>query len=100
MAGGIAGAGSASKPLGPRHARPWARTLVLDVLAGDLEAACCRAGLALPDGDPLRAVLAIARLMDRHRGQIEVRSRLLADHPWIGDAAWLSATGQWRRPSC
>ncbi len=77
-----------------RHPRPWARTLVLDVLAGDLEVASCRAGLPLPDGDPLQAVTAIAQLMDRHRGQIEVRSRLLADHPWIADAAWLSATGQ------
>lgn len=78
----------------PRHPRPWAHTIDCSVIAGDVDAACCRAGLALPAGDPLRLVAAIAQLMERHRDQIEVRARLLADHPWIGDAAWLTAYGR------
>jgi hypothetical protein len=77
-----------------RYPRLWARTIDLGVIAGDLDAACCRTGLALPDGDPLRTAATIALLMDRNRGQVEVRQRLWADHPWIGDAAWLSAFGQ------
>lgn len=77
-----------------RLPRRWAHTIDLGVIAGDLDAACCRTGLALPDGDPLRTVAAIATLMERHLGQVEVRRRLLADHPWIHDAAWLSAFGQ------
>jgi hypothetical protein len=77
----------------PRHPRTWARTVDAGVIVGDLDAACCRSGLALPGDDPLRAVAAIALLMERGRGELAVRRRLLADHPWIADAAWMSATG-------
>ena len=78
----------------PRYPRTWARTLVCEVMIGDLDAACCRAGLALPGTDPLAIAAAIDDLMRRQGGQIRVRERLLADHPWIGDQAWLATTGQ------
>lgn len=77
----------------PRHPRRWRRTVDLGVLIGDLDSACCSAGLALPDGDPLHEVALIARLAERERSALRVRERLLADHPWIGDAAWLASTG-------
>jgi hypothetical protein len=76
-----------------RQPRTWKATIDAGVIVGDLEAACCRAGLALPDGQPLMAVAAISLLMERAQGQLSVRERLRADHPWIGDAAWLSASG-------
>jgi hypothetical protein len=77
----------------PRVARRWGRTVDLGVLVGDLEAACCRAGLALPGDDALAAVATIARLAEGARGGIAVRQRLLDDHPWIGDSAWMASTG-------
>lgn len=76
-----------------RHPRRWARTIDSEILIGHLDAACCRAGLALPGGDPLRRVAAMATLAARHDAQLEVRARLQHDHPWIGDDAWLAATG-------
>ncbi len=77
----------------PRHRRRWLRTVDLGVLIGDLDAACCRAGLALPGGDPLREVATIAVLAARESGGQAVRQRLLDEHPWIGDSAWLASTG-------
>lgn len=77
----------------PRHPRRWRRTIDLGVMVGDLDAACCRAGLALPGGDPLGEVATIARLAERERAGLAVRQRLLDDHPWIGDSAWLASTG-------
>ncbi len=77
----------------PHHPRRWRRTVDLGVLVGDLDAACCRAGLALPGGDALARVAAIAHLAEREQAALAVRERLLADHPWIGDAAWLASTG-------
>ncbi len=77
-----------------RYPRRWARTIDASIIVGDLDGACCRAGLALPMGDALVAAETIARLMERYAGQVAVRQRLLDYHPWIGDAAWLSATGQ------
>lgn len=77
----------------PRYPRRWRRTVDLGVMVGDLDATCCRAGLALPGGDPLREVGTIALLAERERGGLAVRQRLLDDHPWIGDSAWLASTG-------
>jgi len=62
-------------------------------MLGDLDAVCCRAGLALPGDDALRAVATIAQLAAREQGGLAVRQRLLDDHPWIGDSAWLASTG-------
>ena len=78
----------------PRHPRPWAHFLDLEVLAGDFPAACCRAGLRLPGPDPLVNVVLMAELFYRYHGQLTVRGRLLSDHPWLGNSAWLSSTGQ------
>jgi hypothetical protein len=78
----------------PRHPRPWAHFLDLEVLAGDFPAACCRAGLRLPGADPLVDVALMAELFHRNQGQVTVRGRLLSDHPWLGSSAWLSSTGQ------
>lgn len=77
----------------PRHPRVWKRTVDLGVMVGDLDATCCRAGLALPGGDALSEVATIARLAERERAGLAVRQRLLDDHPWIGDSAWLASTG-------
>ena len=77
----------------PRHPRRWLRTVDLGVMVGDLDAACCRAGLALPAGDPLREVATIGLLAMREQGGLAVRQRLLDEHPWIGDSAWLATTG-------
>ncbi len=77
----------------PRHPRRWRRTVDLGVMVGDLDAACCRRGLPLPGGDPLREVATIARLAEAERAGLAVRQRLLDDHPWIGDSAWLASTG-------
>lgn len=77
-----------------RRRRPWARTVALGVLAGDLAAACCRAGLALPSaGDALAAARAAAALAERHQGLIAVRARLAADHPGLGDHAYQAMPG-------
>lgn len=76
-----------------RHPRRWRRTVDLGVMVGDLDAACCRAGLALPGDDPLREVAIIALLAQREQGGLAVRQRLLDEHPWIGDSAWLASTG-------
>lgn len=77
-----------------RYPKPWARFIDLEVLVGDFSAACCRAGFRLPGNDPLRDVHSIHELLTRHRGQLEVRERLRADYPWLGESAWLSTTGQ------
>jgi hypothetical protein len=77
----------------PRRRRTWARTIDLGVLVGDVDAACCRAGLPLPGDDPLRRARAMADLLGASAGLIAVRQRLLDEHPWIGDQAWTSATG-------
>lgn len=76
-----------------RHPRRWRRTIDLGVLVGDVETACCRAGLALPGPDPLDQVATLALLAERAAGAIAVRERLHRDHPWVGDAAFLSASG-------
>lgn len=76
-----------------RYPRRWRRTIDLGVLVGDVEAACCRAGLALPGSDPLDQVATLAVLAERAAGAIAVRERLHRDHPWVGDAAFLSASG-------
>ncbi len=77
----------------PRLARRWRRTIDLGVLVGDADAACCRAGLALPGADPLRQAASLAVLAAGQQRELRVRERLLAAHPWIGDAAWLASTG-------
>ena len=77
----------------PRHRRRWLRTVDIGVVIGDLEAACCRAGVALPGDDPLRTVATIAWFAERERSSLAVRQRLLDDHPWIGDSAWMASTG-------
>jgi len=77
----------------PRCERRWRRTIDLGVLVGDPDAACCRAGLALPGDDPLRLVTTLAGLAAHQQRELLVRERLLAAHPWIGDAAWLATTG-------
>ncbi len=77
----------------PRHRRRWLRTVDLRVVIGDLEGACCRSGLALPGDDPLRTVATIAWFAERERTALAVRQRLLHDHPWIGDSAWMASTG-------
>jgi hypothetical protein len=77
----------------PRSERRWRRTIDLGVLLGDPHAACCRAGLALPDGDPLHLAATLEGLAARQQRQLRVRERLRDAHPWIGDAAWLAGTG-------
>ena len=78
----------------PRHSKPWARFIDVEVLVGDLSAACCRAGLRLPGEDPLVNVRLIAQVLNSHRGQLAVRGRLQHEYPWLGESAWLSTTGQ------
>ena len=78
----------------PRYPRPWARFIDVEVLVGDLSAACCRAGLPLPGEDPLVDVRLIAHVLASHRAQLAVRGRLQQDYPWLGESAWLSTTGQ------
>ena len=78
----------------PRYPKPWARFMDVEVLVGDLSAACCRAGLRLPGEDPLVDVRLIAHVFDHHRGQVAVRGLLYHDYPWLGESAWLSTTGQ------
>ena len=77
-----------------RRPRPWARTVALSILAGDLSAACCRAGLALPAADDaLAQAVAAAALAARHHGLIAVRARLAAEHPGLGDHAFQAMPG-------
>jgi len=77
-----------------RRPRRWARTVALSVLAGDLSAACCRAGFALPAPDDALAIArAAAALAERHHGLIAVRARLAAEHPFLGDHAYQAMPG-------
>ena len=77
-----------------RRPRVWARTVALSVLAGDLAAACCRAGLVLPAADDaLAQAQAAAALAARHHGLLAVRTRLAAEHPLLGDSAWQAMPG-------
>lgn len=77
-----------------RQTPRWRRLLDIEVLSGDLAAACCRAGLPLPGDDPLATLRLIALLFRRAAGQVAVRERLHRDHPWLGSGAWLATTGQ------
>lgn len=77
----------------PRTARRWRRTLDVGVLAGEPWAVCCRAGLALPEGDEVRLARALAGLVAAAADALRVRESLLAAHPWLGDAAWMATTG-------
>ena len=78
----------------PRYPRHWAHFIDIEILVGDFSAACCRAGLPLPNTDPLHDLALLAELFRRNQGQLTVRERLLIDYPWLGASAWLSSTGQ------